>query len=415
MASLTELEFEARPGEGMTGVAESVRIHNDLDDLFISGGWFGDDDAEELGAALAQHKYLKVLCLRGCSFAERGLRCIVKALKINTVLELSVEFCPFFKTKGSCAEIMSDLLRESSSSLERLHLSGTSFDEFGWIVFFNALKVNTSLKKFGIMLGDIGNASGEAIAGALVANTSLKELSLTRCNLGAPALKAITNALTINKTIKSLIINYNDIGDTGAQALADVLAVNTSLRALYATKCCIGAMGWRALANALMINSSLEGLGINDNKIGNSGAESLAKVLASTTSLKTLHVHGCGIVVAGMDVHETADVGRAWGSNLALSLNFPNFNFMLDSTNDSTAVWEEACRVRNFVLRRREQLLTFGMATIQSPNPGLGRIFEGSEDESTLRSSGEDRAACAFRFMGDDVFKLIGEAYGDYR
>ena len=68
MASLKEMRFCLRPDDGNKSVAESVRSNSGHEHLIIYGGWFGDDDAEELGAALAHNTSLRILNLYGCSF-----------------------------------------------------------------------------------------------------------------------------------------------------------------------------------------------------------------------------------------------------------------------------------------------------------------------------------------------------------
>ena len=54
MVQLGELSFFARPHVGAPSVAEAVRTHVTVEKLSIEGDWFGDDDAEELGAALGR-------------------------------------------------------------------------------------------------------------------------------------------------------------------------------------------------------------------------------------------------------------------------------------------------------------------------------------------------------------------------
>jgi len=57
------------------------------------------------------------------------------------------------------------------------------------------------------------------------------------------------------------------------------------------------------------------------------------------------------------------------------------------------------------LLLRRELLLAFGMAMIERLGDGI-EVQAGSTTESTSMS--------AFHRMNKDVFKLVGEAYGDF-
>ena len=111
--TLKKLVFGRRPAEGRMGVAESVRTNPGLEYLSIDGGWFEDDDAEELGAALAHNTSLKRLSLIDCSFGGRGLRGITEALKTSTVIEcLGLHK---LRTGDAGAEILADLLVSTSS------------------------------------------------------------------------------------------------------------------------------------------------------------------------------------------------------------------------------------------------------------------------------------------------------------
>ena len=100
--------FSRRPAEGEMGVAEYVRSNPGVNSLYISGGWFGDDDAEELAAALAHNTSLKKLALSRCSFGGRGLRGITEALKTSTVIE-ELDLCGL-QIGDAGAELLADLL-----------------------------------------------------------------------------------------------------------------------------------------------------------------------------------------------------------------------------------------------------------------------------------------------------------------
>ena len=274
-----EKNFDRRPAEGETGVAESVRSDLGLVRLSICNDWFGDDDAEELAAALAHNTSLKGLRFVDCSFGGRGLRVITEALKTSTVIEC-------------------------------------------------------------LRLGDLR------------------------------------------------------IGDDGAELLADLLVSTSSLTDIAIKRCGVGEIGARVLADALKINTCLEALDINGNKIGDAGAAALADALAVNSSLKKLNASACGIGDEG-----AVALGRAWGSNLALSMDFE-----LDAQPKSADSRDEAVRVRASVLRRREQLLAFGMAMLE-------RLGGGTDEQA--RSTTESTRRSAFHGMNKDVFKLVGEAYGD--
>jgi len=181
-------------------VAEVVRNNAALTTLSIHDRWFGDDDAEEIGHALAGNKSLKELDLEGCSFGARGLRAIAEALKTSNTIQ---NFC-----------------------------------------------VTTSY--------NIGDAGAEIIADLLSSTSSLQFLSLVDCNIGAPGSTSIAKALKINTSLKDLDMSFNDrIGAAGVIALADALATTTSLTSLWLEDCGIREQGGLALGRALGANLAL--------------------------------------------------------------------------------------------------------------------------------------------------------------
>jgi Ran GTPase-activating protein (RanGAP) involved in mRNA processing and transport len=194
------LSYRARPSGGGKGVAEAVRNNAALLILDIAGGWFGDDDAEALGHALAGNTSLTSLDLSDCSFGARGLKGIAEALK-------------------------------SSNTIKHIVLLGTI---------------------------NFGDAGADIMADLLSSTSSLEHFWMTSCGIYAPGLTSIAKALKTNTSLKTLFMCNNDgIGDAGAVALADALATTTSLRCLWLDHCDIGEQGALALGRALGANLAL--------------------------------------------------------------------------------------------------------------------------------------------------------------
>jgi Ran GTPase-activating protein (RanGAP) involved in mRNA processing and transport len=406
MAWRGELFFEARPRFGAPSVAEAVRARIMLQKLIIHGGWFGDDGAEELGAALAENTcLLRKLQLRGCSFGARGLRGIAEGLETSeTITEIRMAG---IEIGDAGAEIMANLLL-SNPQLKCLDMVDCNIGATGATAIATALKTNTSLKELSIFYDDIGDAGAEIMADSLLSNSSLEGLCMGDCDIGAVGVKAIARALKTNTSLEELTISDNDIGDDGAEILADLLLSNSSLEFLLMANCGIGAIGATAIAQALKTNTSLMDLGIAHNNIGDAGAAALADALASTTSLKRLF-----LCLRGKEMKEALALGRAWGANLALSLDFG-----LDACDvEYTArVREEAGRVRALALLRREKLVAFGMAMIKRLGGGTAKQVRPTNTleyflfniTALTRSS---REASVFHHMCKDVFRMVGEAY----
>ena len=240
-----------------------------------------------------------------------------------------------------------------------------------------------------------GDDDAEELGPALACNTSLERFILCRCSIGARGLRSIGEAMKVNETLRALIVADIDIGDAGAEIMADALvSFNSSLNLVGLVSCGIGTVGAKAIAKAYEINTTLSVLTMDDN-IGDEGASILADVLASRKSALVIDLVGSDIGEQGATA-----LGRAWGTNLALPLNFA-------VTKGVDGVHEEAERIRGLVLERRDKLVAFGMATI----PRLGGIRAANAGPNTRSSTSK---VCVFRFMNKDVLRLIGEAYGDY-
>jgi Ran GTPase-activating protein (RanGAP) involved in mRNA processing and transport len=276
-----------------------------------------------------------------------------------------------------------------------------------------AVRTQTTLEVLIIHKDWFEDDDAEELGTVLVQNTSLKELRLTGVAFTERGWRSIMEALKINRTLTQLQFHHEPrdnlirfpMDNALAGILADMLFSNSSLEILSLSCCSVGALGWRAIANALKKNTSLEVLTILWDDSANAGALALAEALASTTSLRQLWLGKCDIGEQG-----ALALGRAWGSNLALPLVL---NVVVHGVVQGVmGVKQEADRVRGLILldlfriRKEQQLVTFGMAMIPRLGGGPG------EETTSAESSSE---ACVFHLMDGDVFKLIGEAYGDYR
>ena len=332
-------------------MAEVMQTCDDLTDLCIIGVWFGDDDAEELGQALAHNTSLTCLILDWCNVGARGLRGIAEALSTNKTLDT---------------------------------------------LYFE-----------GMRLGDIG---AEIMANALAStSSSLRKLILFKCGVGALGSRALADALETNTCLKTLGLAFSEIGDAGATALGHALASNSSLVEIYLDSCGIGSTGSRALADALETNTCLKKFFFAHNDVGDAGATALAHAIASTTSLEILDLPGCDIGDYGMSA-----LIEAWGTNLALPMwDQTQVSSATLEVGQLGGSWshdsiDRARCIRDAVLRKQELLLAFGMAMV----PRLGGGPEEQEHEQELTATRWERSA--FHYMDRDVFKVIGEAYGAY-
>jgi hypothetical protein len=305
---------------------------------------------------------------------------------------------------GGCFSACAGRRRDSRGDVQLLLMTELDFvhrPAAGETGVAEALRNQTSLERLYIRGTWFRDDQGEEL-GAVLPLTSLKELYLSEVNMGERGFKSISWALEINTTITHLYLEHIPLGLPCAEMLAEMLVSNSVLKVLTLDRCLVGALGSRATAHALKKNTSLEELLIANDKVENTGAFALADTLASTKSLKTLRLNGCEIVGQG-----ALALGRAWGSNLALPLD-------RDVVQGVEGARQEAVRVRG--LRRREQLVAFGMAMITRLGGGPGEettTTATATATATATSSGSESKMCVFHLMDGDVFKLIGEAYGD--
>lgn len=153
----------------------------------------------------------------------------------------------------------------------------------------DALKVNRSLENLELLLINIGNAGGEALAGTLIVNTTLTELSLHRCDLGN--IRGLTHMLKVNRSLRVLHLAQNDFGDVGGKALATALKVNTTLLHLSLSDCL--QQDITALAEALKVNRTLQKLDLSQNDFVAAGWQALTGALKVNATLRELILDSC--------------------------------------------------------------------------------------------------------------------------
>ena len=230
-------------------------------------------------------------------------------------------------------------------------------------------------------------------------NSSLGTLILTKCSFGARGMMVITEGLKFSQTITKIYLNLHSttIGNAGGEIMAKFLVSHSSFQKLEIVYCKIGAtIRAKAITKARKTNAILT-IADYGNNIGDAGAAVLADALASTTSLEQLKVYGSG----DFGLESKLAFGRAWGANLALTMDF-DLSIITNGDNNTPRIREEAARVRALVLLRREKLVAFGMAMIKRLGGGP------SAEEGSTTSS---REASVFHYMCKDVFRLVGEAY----
>ena len=188
MATLTgynDLWLWDRPRVGQPGIVEILRDNKAAKILGIRGTWFGDDDAEELGAALAENECAWGLFMYDCSFGVRGLRSIVEGIKNARKMPIRMFAMNSIDLGDAGADILTDLLipRSRLICLSILGASNCEIGAAGFLSISNALKTNRSLGCLEISDSKIGATAIHALLKDFTSDMPLRELLVQGCGI----------------------------------------------------------------------------------------------------------------------------------------------------------------------------------------------------------------------------------------
>lgn len=345
-----------------------MRIQTNLQVLDFSRSHIGDDGAQAVGEMLGCIPWLKRLELVACSIRVTGVTALAAGIRAN-------------------------------NTLEGLDISQNGFD----------------------------NQGAEVLGEMLASNTSLKDLGIAKCRVGLSGLTALIAGIRANTTLEALDLSHNCGGASKPGSCTDVLgamlASNPPLKQLRLGHCQVDKFALTALIKGLRANTRLEKLDLSCNVFGNDGASELAEMLASNTSLRGLdlrncgahdecpdsctHSHRWGMIPHGIGEEGARALGRAWGSNWALT--DLKIKIKLRDGGTWSSSWydvaqDDAMRHEAMQVRRSSKLLVFAMATRSM----IGSIAcRGAEKEE------EGGGALPFAGMNPDIFKLIGDLYDE--
>jgi Ran GTPase-activating protein (RanGAP) involved in mRNA processing and transport len=325
--------------KGIIALANAVKDHPCLSELYIDNNKIGRVGAKFLGECFKQNMTIQTISMSGNSMGSRGAAALAEALRdshirINHLELASNDIGP----KGGAALAVAIA---ANSSLKYLDLSHNDLGDRGIAGFGPALSTNTSIEYLNISNNDITDTGAVALASGLGTNRSLLRLVLNRQNIGDVGVTEIANALASNEcSLQELHLDQNQIRNKGAIALADMLRTNRTLKMLSVTSNEIGDSGGEALGKALLPsddgnngggNELLEILDVSDNPISGSisrkfftqaetarvkaGKEKL-DILAKGTAIAKNNVGNFGVVFVvqsvGQDWRNTAMILLTW-------------------------------------------------------------------------------------------------------
>ncbi len=232
----------------------------DAQEVKIGPRDFNGQLAQELAPAISATSSLRVLCLQGCEIGPICMKAIGKALRSN-------------------------------ATLKSLDLSFTNTLLEGTLSIFEALKANSTLEILvysGNYVG--GGDGGKVVFEALAVNSSLKRLFLSKTDLGSKGAIFIADAIKINSTLEQLYMAWNAIQCVGTEQMSAALKVNSSLKRLNLSVNNILMPGAQTIADACQTNSTLTCLSLKGNFFGWDGEQHLMRSFQNNLTLRDIKV-----------------------------------------------------------------------------------------------------------------------------
>ncbi|XP_036420339.1 uncharacterized protein LOC118803910 isoform X2 [Colossoma macropomum] len=251
------------------------------------------------------HYRLEKLMLSNCSITDEGCAALASAFRTNPShlreLDLSGN-----KVGNSGVKHLSQLLKHSKCTLEKLHLSFCSITEEGYAALASALKSNRSshLIELDLRGNDFGQIGLKELTDLIEdSNCKLKTLRLLNSSAAEEACVSLTEVLGINPLLLTeLDLSGKIQGDSKLKKIS-VLLEDSHCRTLILklNKSSITEEGCAALSSALCSNPShLLELDLSENKLGNSGVKQICSLLNNQDcKLQKLNLSFCSITEEG--------------------------------------------------------------------------------------------------------------------
>ncbi|XP_036421128.1 uncharacterized protein LOC118804664 isoform X1 [Colossoma macropomum] len=314
---LTEIFVDSRNTLRLLKSSDAVKAYTFLNkilgknpllqrELDLSKTELKDIKVQQLCALLEDPHYrLEKLMLNNCSITDEGCAALASAFRTNPShlreLDLSGN-----KVGNSGVKQISELLKHSKSTLEKLHLSFCSITEEGYAGLASALKSNPSSHLIELDLR--GNDPGDTGVKLLTVlqkgpKYKLKTLRLFKSSAAEEACGSLSNILGVNPLLKrELDLSGKIQGDSEMKKICDLLQdSHCRTQILKLNKCSITEEGCAALSSAVCSNAShLIELDLRGNELGNCGVKKICDMLKNATSqLRKLNISYCSVTEEG--------------------------------------------------------------------------------------------------------------------
>ena len=305
---------------GVTLISAFLYHNTYVEVLQISNNEISHDGAEAIGECLKTNKTLRQLKISSNKVSNVGTITIGKALQINTtlqMLDISHNNISDDGVLGICECLKSHTLQEFNISYNRISNIGISS-------IVKALQINTVLQILDISNNNISDDGVRAIGKSLESNniikndnmttnkrnSTLKVLNMSYNNVSSKGIATLSKSLKSSTTLRRLIMSWNDrrfattfdntgifcdmvfkcLGNTGAILISAFLYQNDKIQILDLSHNNISDDGAVAISEYLKANKTLEKLDMSNNKITNHGIIKIAEVIKVNTSLKLINV-----------------------------------------------------------------------------------------------------------------------------
>ncbi|XP_073700444.1 uncharacterized protein [Garra rufa] len=281
--------------ESCSALATVLRLSPSLKELDMSNNNLQDSGVKKLGLENTNCT-LEKLRLSNCSITEEGYKALASALRSNPSHLIELDLTGNDPGQSGVKEL-SDLLHN-----EHFHLKTIRFlKSAAALEACNHLTkvLGTSpllLKELDLSKDKLGYLNGEMLSALLMdSHSKVEKMKLNNCELNEKSCSVLATVLSSKTILKEMNLNNSHLLDSGVKKICEGLKNHLcELKILKLSNCSITEEGYKALASALRSNpSNLIELDITGNDPGQTGVKQLSDLLQNPNChLKTLRFLG---------------------------------------------------------------------------------------------------------------------------
>ena len=172
---LSDIHFEAGH---VSQIVLALSVHPQLKELRLPRMNIGQNECTALSTLLRiTTKQLQTLWLSNNNIDDEGVETLVHAISGSKLQVLSLDRNPTITSRGRTT--LSTLLERPDSNLKKIYLSRNNLGNDGALVFVNALRNNSKLKRLGLIGNGINSDGWEAFSSLLCDTYSVNNTFLS--------------------------------------------------------------------------------------------------------------------------------------------------------------------------------------------------------------------------------------------